>query len=121
MTSFSGGWGFEILLALCCSQRSKRRFDPVYAVDPVKNARHHPEEVRPTKSILPSRAGPMTKVLLLESNEISPPIFKRWMDQGKLPKFSTFYDSSQVFTSIADVSDPDYLEPRSNGIRSILD
>jgi hypothetical protein len=33
------------------------------------------------------------------------------MDQGKLPNFSTLYNSSQVFTSIADVSEPDYLEP----------
>jgi hypothetical protein len=30
---------------------------------------------------------------------------------GKAAQFSAFYQSSQVFTSIADVSDPDYLEP----------
>jgi hypothetical protein len=53
----------------------------------------------------------MSKVLLLEFNEICPSLLKRWMDQGKLPNFSAFYQSSQVFTSIADVSDPDYLEP----------
>jgi hypothetical protein len=53
----------------------------------------------------------MSKVLLLEFNEICPSLLKRWMGQGKLPNFSALYQSSQVFTSIADVSDPDYLEP----------
>jgi len=53
----------------------------------------------------------MSKILLLEFNEICPSLLNRWMDQGKLPNFLTLYHSSQVFTSIADVSDPDYLEP----------
>jgi len=33
------------------------------------------------------------------------------MDQGKLPNFTALYNSSQIFTSIADVSEPEYLEP----------
>jgi hypothetical protein len=53
----------------------------------------------------------MSKILLLEFNEICPPLLNKWMSEGKLPNFSSFYNSSQVFTSIADVSDPDYLEP----------
>ena len=53
----------------------------------------------------------MSKVLLLEFNEICPPLLKRWMEQGKLPNFSALHYSSQVFTSIADVSEPDCLEP----------
>jgi hypothetical protein len=53
----------------------------------------------------------MSKILLLEFNEICPPLLKRWMGEGKLPNFSALYNSSQVVTSIADVSDPDYLEP----------
>ena len=53
----------------------------------------------------------MSKILLLEFNEICPPLLKRWMEQGHLPNFSALYNSSQIFTSIADVSDPDYLEP----------
>ncbi len=53
----------------------------------------------------------MSKILLLEFNEICPSLLKRWMNQGKLPNFSVLYNSSQVFTSIADVSEPDYLEP----------
>jgi Type I phosphodiesterase / nucleotide pyrophosphatase len=53
----------------------------------------------------------MSKILLLEFNEICPPLLTRWMDEGKLPNFAALYDSSQVFTSAADVLDPDYLEP----------
>jgi hypothetical protein len=56
-------------------------------------------------------AGSMSKVLLLEFNEICPPLLKRWMEQGKLPNFSALHYSSQVFTSVADASEPDYLEP----------
>jgi hypothetical protein len=33
------------------------------------------------------------------------------MEQGKLPNFSALHYSSQVFTSMADVSEPDSLEP----------
>ena len=33
------------------------------------------------------------------------------MGQGKLPNFTALYNSSQIFTSIADVSEPEYLEP----------
>jgi hypothetical protein len=53
----------------------------------------------------------MSKILLLEFNEICPPLLKKWMAEGKLPNFFAFHNLSQVFTSIADVSDPDYLEP----------
>jgi hypothetical protein len=53
----------------------------------------------------------MKKVLLLEFNEICPPLLDKWMGEGKLPNFAQFYHSSQVFTTFADVSDPDYLEP----------
>jgi hypothetical protein len=53
----------------------------------------------------------MRKVLLLEFNEICPPLLDRWMAAGKLVNFARFYNSAQVFTTIADVSDPDCLEP----------
>src|SRR5215831_8661887 len=53
----------------------------------------------------------MPKILMLEFNEICPPLLNRWMAEGKLPHFSALYNSSQIFTSIADVSDPDCLEP----------
>jgi hypothetical protein len=53
----------------------------------------------------------MQKVLLLEFNEICPALIEKWMSEGKLPHFSKFHGSSQVFTTIADVSDPEFLEP----------
>jgi len=53
----------------------------------------------------------MRRVLLLEFNEICPPLIDKWMGEGKLPSFAEFHRSSEVFTTIADVSDPEYLEP----------
>ena len=53
----------------------------------------------------------MPKVLLLEFNEICPQLIDKWMGEGKLPNFAAFYHSSQVFTTIADVSEPYLLEP----------
>jgi hypothetical protein len=53
----------------------------------------------------------MGKVLLLEFNEICPPLIERWMNKGELPNFAEFHRSSEVFTTIADVADPEYLEP----------
>lgn len=55
--------------------------------------------------------GSMSKILLLEFNEICPPLLDKWMGEGKLPNFAQLYNSAQVFTTIADVFDPDCLEP----------
>src|SRR5713101_5598101 len=57
------------------------------------------------------RAASMGKILLLEFNEICPLLLEKWMGEGKLPNFADFHKSAQVFTTIADVSDPDFLEP----------
>jgi hypothetical protein len=51
------------------------------------------------------------KVILLEFNELSPSLLDRWMAEGRLPNFKRFYDRSHVFTTVADETDPDYLEP----------
>lgn len=51
------------------------------------------------------------KVILLEFNELCPPLLERWMAEGKLPNFKHFYDRSQVFTAVADETNPDRLEP----------
>lgn len=51
------------------------------------------------------------KVMLLEFNELCPPLLDRWMAEGKLPNFKRFYDRSHVFTAVADETNPDYLEP----------
>jgi hypothetical protein len=53
----------------------------------------------------------MHKVLMLEFNEICPPLLERWMGEGKLPNFTAFYRASQAFTSVADEVDPANLEP----------
>jgi hypothetical protein len=53
----------------------------------------------------------MSKILLLEFNEICPALLDKWMAEGKLPNFLALYNASQIFTSVADVSDSDYLEP----------
>jgi len=53
----------------------------------------------------------MQKVLLLEFNEICPPLLERWMGEGKLPNFAAFHRASQVFTTVADELDPVNLEP----------
>src|SRR5258708_3077736 len=60
---------------------------------------------------LARRAGAVGKIFLLGFKGNFPPLLKRWMDPGKVPNFSALYNSSQVFTSIADVSEADYLEP----------
>jgi hypothetical protein len=52
------------------------------------------------------------KVLLLEFNEICPPLLDRWFQLGKLPNFSRFYDESDVFVSVADETNPNL--PRGN-------
>ena len=53
----------------------------------------------------------MYKVLLLEFNEICPPLLDRWMGEGKLPNFAALHRASQVFTTVADELDPENLEP----------
>ncbi len=51
------------------------------------------------------------KVILLEFNELCPPLLARWIADGKLPNFKRFYEASHVFTTLADETNPDYLEP----------
>lgn len=53
----------------------------------------------------------MRKVLLVEFNEICPPLLDRWMGEGKLPHFAALHAASQVFTTVADETDPVNLEP----------
>ncbi len=53
----------------------------------------------------------MTKILLLEFNEICPPLLERWMAAGRLANFARFHAGSQVFTTVADELDPVNLEP----------
>ena len=57
-------------------------------------------------------AASQTKpVILLEFNELCPPLLHKWMDNGDLPNFKAFYDQSASFITDVDVTDPKYLEP----------
>jgi hypothetical protein len=50
-------------------------------------------------------------VIVLELNELCPPLLDRWMGEGSLPNFKRLHDSSDVYSTEADVTDPDKLEP----------
>jgi len=52
-----------------------------------------------------------SKVLLLEFNELCPPLLQKWMDAGLLPNFRRFADQSSVFTTEADEPEGDSLNP----------
>src|SRR4051812_7223489 len=49
-------------------------------------------------------------VILLEFNELSPPLMQRFMSEGRLPNFERLYDESQVYVTDAEEEAP-YLEP----------
>jgi hypothetical protein len=51
------------------------------------------------------------KILLLEFNELCPPLLKRWMDGGLLPNFKRFAAQSSVFVTQADEPEGDSLNP----------
>jgi hypothetical protein len=53
----------------------------------------------------------VTRVILIEFNELTPRLLDAWMASGDLPNFKRFYDRSQVFITEADDFDPVNLEP----------
>jgi len=55
--------------------------------------------------------GTKRRVILIEFNELCPPLLDRWMAEGKLPNFKKFHDAAQVFVSEADVKSGPHLEP----------
>jgi hypothetical protein len=57
------------------------------------------------------RGRVLSKILMLEFNEICPPLIERWMREGLLPGFAEFHRTSQVFTTLADEVDPANLDP----------
>jgi hypothetical protein len=50
------------------------------------------------------------RLILIEFNELCPTLLRRFMDQGLIPNFRAFYESSEVFTSDAGEGPPN-LEP----------
>jgi hypothetical protein len=55
--------------------------------------------------------SPAHSVIALELNELCPPLLDRWMADGSLPNFKRLHDSSDVYRTQADVTEPDKLEP----------
>jgi hypothetical protein len=53
----------------------------------------------------------MPRVILIEYNELCPPLLDRWMAAGYLPNFKKLYDRSSVFTTEADETGETVLEP----------
>ena len=53
----------------------------------------------------------MQKVILVEFNELCPALLDQWMASGDLPNFKRLHGVSEVFTTVADVSEPVNLEP----------
>lgn len=50
-------------------------------------------------------------VVLVEFNELCPPLLDKWMAQGVLPNFKKFHGSAQVFTTTPCVPEQQNLEP----------
>jgi hypothetical protein len=53
----------------------------------------------------------MTKILLVEFNELCPALLQQWMGSGDLPNFRRFYQNSDVFLTAADEGEGLTLEP----------
>jgi hypothetical protein len=53
----------------------------------------------------------MTKLILLEFNELCPFLLEKWIKENKLPNFARFYGKSDVFVATADDPNPDHWEP----------
>ena len=58
-----------------------------------------------------AKAGDRAPIILLEFNELCPPLLEKWMAEGQLPNFKAFHDSSSVFVTQADAETAPYLEP----------
>lgn len=54
--------------------------------------------------------APIDSLIVLEFNELSPQLMKRFMEQGRLPNFQRLYRESDAFVTEADEQAP-YLEP----------
>jgi hypothetical protein len=53
----------------------------------------------------------VTRLILIEFNELCPGLLDNWMAAGYLPNFKDFYERSQVFVTEADETEPVNLEP----------
>ncbi len=53
----------------------------------------------------------MSRIILIEFNELCPPLLDRWMAEGQLPNFKRLHDQAQVFVTEADERQAPNLEP----------
>lgn len=53
----------------------------------------------------------MPKTIVMEFNELCPPLIAKWIDEGRLPNFARLQAQSAEFTTDPDVTDPGKLEP----------
>ena len=53
----------------------------------------------------------MQPLIVLEFNELCPPLLDKWMNSGDLPNFRALHDSSAIFTTEPDTDAPHELEP----------
>jgi hypothetical protein len=51
------------------------------------------------------------KLILLEFNELCPPLLDQWMAEGLLPNFKAFYDRSEIHITAPDEPAAPFLEP----------
>jgi hypothetical protein len=52
-----------------------------------------------------------SKIIFLEFNELCPTLLERWMAEGRLPNFKTFFEDSEIYTTESDEKNGPYLEP----------
>lgn len=53
----------------------------------------------------------MNKLILIEFNELCPDLLNKWMASGDLPNFKKLHDQSDVYTTVADETEPHAMEP----------
>lgn len=53
----------------------------------------------------------MQRTILLEFNELCPPLMEQWIGEGRLPNFKRLLAESHAFTTEPDVAEPAKLEP----------
>lgn len=53
----------------------------------------------------------MQPLIVLEFNELCPPLLEKWMTSGDLPNFRKFHDAAAVFVTEPDTTKPHELEP----------
>lgn len=67
--------------------------------------------ISPVHATQPKHGASSRPIILMEFNELCPPLLERWIAEGRLPNFKRLREQSDVFITNADVKDPRQLEP----------